>query len=142
MTTSSSVHALAADDFYDALIGHALVRDTYLNWSAAQDARQNLAFRSFTFGGIVWHNYRGTDDNSTVAIPAGKAKFFPVGAPGVFQHIRSPMESTEFVNTPGREVYYRTVPDRDRDMWVDVEAYAYPLFICTRPGLLMRAKKQ
>ena len=32
------------------------------------------------------------------------------------------------------------VPDDDRNMFVDIEAYSYPLFICTRPGMLQRAK--
>lgn len=141
-TPATEVHALCADDFYDALIDHATVRDTYQNWAAAAELRENKAFRSFPYGGITFHNYRGTDDESTVAIAAGKAKFFPVNAPGVFEVAYSPAETFDFVNTPGQAVYAMTIPDRDRNAWVRIEEYSYPLFYCTRPGMLQRAKKQ
>jgi len=138
-TPATEVHALAEDSFYDKLINHALVRDTYLNWAAAQELRQNLAFRSFPFGGIMWHNYRGTDDGTTIAVATGKAKFFPVNAPGVFKVAYSPAESFDFVNTPGRPVYGQIVRDLHRNQWVRTEQYSYPLHICTRPEMLLRA---
>jgi hypothetical protein len=31
--------------------------------------------------------------------------------------------------------------DRDRDFWVRPEVYSYPLFICTRPEMLLEAKE-
>ena len=34
-----------------------------------------------------------------------------------------------------------TIPDRDRNASVRIELYSYPLFICTRPEMLQRAKK-
>lgn len=141
-TPSTEIHALCADDFYDALVDHAKVRETYLNWSAAADLRGASVYGAFTYGGIVFHNYRGTDDGSTVTMTAAKAKFFPVNAPGVFKVIRSPAETFEYVNTPGLPLYAMTIPDRDRNMFVDLEVYTYPLYICTRPEMLQRAKKQ
>ncbi len=139
-TTGTRVGALCGDTFFDQLISHSEVRATYLNWQAAADLRVNKDFAEFTFGGITWINYRGTDDNSTVAVPLTKAKFFPIGAPGAFVRANSPGESLDFVNTPGREFYPMIVPDRDRNMWVDVEVYSYVLYICTRPAMLLRAK--
>ena len=138
---TTQVHSLCADEFYDALIDHTRVRDTYLNWAAATELRDNQAFRSFPFSGIFFHNYRGTDDNSTVAVASDKAKFFPVGARGAFQVAWSPGESFDFVNTPGRPTYSMMIPDRDRNSWVKVEEYSYPLFICTRPEMLQRGKR-
>ncbi|MEO5337967.1 MAG: major capsid protein [Magnetospirillum sp. WYHS-4] len=135
------IHALCGDAFYDDLIGHEAVKETYRNWAAAADLRQNMAFESFPFGGIVFHNFRGTDDDTTLAIGQDKAKFFPVGARGVFQTAWSPAEFFDFVNTPGRDLYAITIPDRDRNAWVRVELYSYPLFICTRPEMLLRAKR-
>jgi hypothetical protein len=29
----------------------------------------------------------------------------------------------------------------ERNAWVKVEVYSYPLFICTRPEMLQRAKR-
>lgn len=144
----TAVHALCGDTFYDNLTGHKSVKDTYLNWAAATDLRQGNAYEAFTFGGITFHNYRGADDFTAqgqagtkgLGIDAEKAKFFPVGAPGVFKHAMSPGESFEYVNTPGSPVYGMIVPDQQRNMWVDVEAYSYPLMICTRPEMLQRAK--
>ena len=140
-TPGTRIHALCGDTFYDDLIGHDSVKETYRNWAAAADLRQDMTYESFPFGGIVFHNYRGTDDDTTITVAADKAKFFPVGAPGIFQVAQSPAEFIEFVNTPGREVYALTIPDRDRNAWVRVELYAYPLFVCTRPEVLQRAKR-
>lgn len=135
----TEVHALCGDTFYDSLIDHPKVRDTYLNWTAAADLRQGMAYGAFRFGGIVFHNYRGTDDGSKIAIDTNKAKFFPVNAPGVFKAAFGPAEWAP--NTPGQPMYGMIVPDRDRGMWVDIEAYSYPLFVCTRPDMLQRAKR-
>lgn len=143
----TQVHALAGDTFYDKFVAHAMVRDTFLNWSAATDLRQGMAYSAFTFGGITWHNYRGADNYDSGAsegiemlgVAPTKAKFFPVNAPGVFKRALSPAETFDYVNTLGLPQYGMIVPDRDRNMWVDIEVYSYPLFICTRPGMLQRA---
>ncbi|WP_324699793.1 major capsid protein [Novosphingobium sp. RL4] len=84
------MHALVGDAFYDALINHPQVRETYLNWSAAADLRGNISFGDFEYGGITWHNYQGTDDNSTVAVGVDNAIFFPVGAQDVFKKSMAP----------------------------------------------------
>lgn len=134
------VYGLCGDTFWDQLTAHSEVRQTYLNTMEARQLRDGLAYESFSYGGIMWENYRGTDDNSTVAIGATKCRFFPVNAPGAFQWAMAPGETMEVVNTPGRDFYPMVVPDRDRNMFVDIEVYSYPLFICTRPNVLQRAK--
>ncbi len=141
ITGRTEVHALAGDNFFDNLTGHANVRETWLNQQAAAELRQGNAYSTFYYGGITWHNYRGTDDGSTVAVGTDLVKFYPVNAPGVFQVAQSPGETFDFVNTPGQRVYSMLVPDRERNAWVKPEVYAYPLHICTRPGMLQRAKR-
>lgn len=136
----TKVCALAGDDFFDLLIAHENVRDTWLNQQQSSELREGTAFSSLSFGGITFYNYRGTDDKSTVAIPADKVKFYPLNAPGVFQVAQSPAETFDYVNTPGQRVYAMLIQDKERGMWVKPEVYAYPLFICTRPGMLQRAK--
>lgn len=135
---STSIHALVGDEFYDKLVMHQEVEKTYLNWAAAADLRQNLAFSAFQYGGITWHNYRGTDDTTTVAVAPDEAHFFPVGASDMFEVAYAPAEFGPFVNTPGRELYALTIPDRDRQAWVRTELYSYPLFICKRPEVLRK----
>ncbi len=138
----STVHALAGDAFYDDLISHPNVEKFYLNQSAARQlmSDQGQIFESFRFGGITFHNYRGSDDNSTVAIPVEEAKFFPVGGQKeVFKVAYSPLETMEFINTPGQEVYAMNIVDRDRGMWSKAEVYSYPLYYCQAPRTLRRA---
>jgi hypothetical protein len=138
-TPTTRVHALCADDFYDGLVNHPDVIRTFINWSDARDIRdggQGAAFGGFDFAGVTWLNYRGSDDTSTIAVPAGKAKFFPVGAPGVFQQAQAPAETFDFVNTPGKPYYVLPIFDRDRNAWWRMEVYSYPLFVCTRPEVL------
>ena len=137
----TQIYGFASDGFFDALVSHDAVKQTYLNWTAAADLRQPLAYETFPFGGITFVNYRGTDDGSTVAITADKCRFFPVGANGVFRVAQSPAETFDFVNTPGLDVYAMTSPARDRNASVRIELYSYPLFICTRPEMLQRARK-
>lgn len=135
----ATVHALCGDEFYDKLITHPEVEKTYLNWSAATDLRQNTAYGAFVYGGITWHNYRGTDDNSTIAVPTAEAKFFPVGASEVFEVAYGPAEFMPWVNAPGQASYALTIPDRDRQAFQEFELYSYPLYMCTRPEILQKA---
>ncbi len=140
---STNVLGLCGDAFWDDLTAHAEVRGTYLGQQEASDLRNNVgrAFSTFTYGDITWVNYRGTDDNSKVAVPTDKCKFFPANAPGAFVQAFSPAEFLPFVNTPGQDVYAIVVEDKDRQAWVRPEIYSYPLFMCTRPGMLLRAKR-
>jgi len=136
---NTAIHALCGDTFFDNLIDHPLVRDTYLNFAAASDLRANLAYNVFVFGGSTFHNYRGTDDGTTIAVGANTAKFFPVGARNVFKVAYSPAEFMPFVGTPGQRVYAMNIPDRDRQAFTRGEMYSYPLYFCQRPELLQRA---
>ncbi|WP_142847235.1 major capsid protein [Telmatospirillum sp. J64-1] len=132
--------ALCGDAFWDDLTAHSEVRETYLNQQEAADLRQGNAFGVLNYGGITFINYRGTDDNSKVAVGADKCRFFP-SVPGVFEMAMAPAETFDFVNTPGQSVYSMIVWDKDRNAWVDIEVYSYPLFICKRPAALQRAKR-
>lgn len=138
MGPGSSVHALVGDAFYDAFIEHAKVVRAFEGWSAATSLLQGNAFKAFTFGGITWHNYRGTDDNSTVAIHVDQAKFFPVGGNGVFKEVMSPAEFDPWVNTLGERDYAMSIHDKDRGAWNKGELYSYPLFMCARPNVLRK----
>jgi len=139
---TTEVVALVGDAFWDGLIAHTEVKGAYDNWVAAQAfSNDKKAFGEFYWGGINWINYRGTDDNSTVAIGTDKAKFFPRGARGVFENALAPSESFEFVNKKGLPRYAMVVPDLLRNEYVDVEIKSYPLPYCTRPEMLLRGKR-
>ena len=142
-TPATRVYAMCGDQFYDGLTNHVDVIRTFLNFQDARDIRngsQGAAFDSFDFAGVTWFNYRGSDDNSTIKVATDKVKFFPVGAPGVFREVMAPGETMDWINTPGKEVYVLPVFDLFRRMWWKMEAYAYPLFMCTRPEVLLSGK--
>jgi len=131
-----SIHGLASDTFWDALMASLEVRHTWQYAMQATKLQENAAWQSFNYGGITFWNYRGTDDNSTVAVPEDKCKFFPAGA-GIFQEVFAPAdERFEFVGTPGQEAYSWIVLDEKRNEWADVEMRSYPLFMCTQPSAL------
>lgn len=133
---------LCGDNFWDDLVAHPEVVDTYKNWAAAADLRNGHAreWGMFRYGDITFINYRGTDDGSTVAVGTDKCKFFPLGA-GIFQWAMSPGEKFEHLGTMGQEFYSWMVIDDDRDMWADVEMYSYPLPVCLMPSALHQARR-
>ena len=135
--------ALCGDTFYDQLTNHPDVIRTFVNFEDARRLRDDSfgdAFGVTEFDGITWVNYRGSDDNSSVKIADDKVKFFPVNAPGIFQEVLAPGESAEFINQPGAPVYVLPIVDRDRRMWWKMEAYSYPLYLCTRPEVLLSGR--
>lgn len=137
---SARVGAICGDEFYDNLIRAKEVRDTYLGWQAAADLRRASVWEAFPFGNIDWMNYRGTDDGSKVAVAPTKCKFFPIGAPDAFMKVLTPGEFFDTINQPGRDYYPLTIPDEKRNAFVDLELYSYPLYVATRPAMLLRGK--
>lgn len=145
---ATEVHALCGDTFYDHLTNHASVVASYTGWASAAELRQNIAYSAFTFSGITFHNYRGADSfaaqgqagKAGMGIDAEKAKFFPVRAPGVFKMAYAPGEAFSHLQMAPQMLYGLVVRDLQRDFWVRPEAYSYPLFVCTRPEMLQRAK--
>lgn len=137
------VIGLCDDAFYDKLVNNPEVVSTFANWEAAASLRQGKIWDLFDYGEILWMNYRGTDDNSTVAVSSdnsGKVKFFPWRANGVFQHVMAPGEGFDWVNTPGQMWYTWNVIDRDMNAWVRNYVASYMSFICLRPEMLRQGE--
>lgn len=136
---STRIGALCGDQFYDALLKNAEVRETYLGYAAAADLREAKFWDTFNFGGVEWMNWEGSTD-SNLNIPTNKCKFFPIGAQDVFKEYRAPGEDMDLINEPGREFYSMVSPDPrpNRSAYVDLFLYAYPLFACIGPDTLLR----
>lgn len=144
-TASTRVIGLCGDSFYDKFTNHPDVIRTFVNWSDARDLRdgsQGAAFSGFDFAGVTWVNYRGSDDNTSIKIPDNKVKFFPAGAPGVFEEVMAPGETVDWVNTPGKPLYVLPIFDIQRRMWWKMETYAYPLYLCRRPETLFTGRQE
>lgn len=163
---STYVVGLCGKSFFNKLTKHKTIRETYLNTQQANTLNRAFGvangspFRAgsiatFEYGGILFIRYQEADGFDFAASEATNAakgkdgmgvqskrvKFFPVNAPGVFQKAFAPGESWEWANTIGRELYSLMIRDKDRNFWVRPEVYSYPLFICTRPEMLLRGKE-
>lgn len=140
----SGVHALCGDAFYDDLIAHPEVRETYLGYQAAQELRQGyvaggMSYGAFPFGGIMWENYRG-GVGATTFVNTNKCHLFPLGAPGLFRTVYSPADYTETVNTLGKRLYMKQIEMRN-GKGVEIEVQMNALQYCTRPKTLIQGKR-
>lgn len=131
-------HAFCSDSFFDALISREDVKRVYEN-SAEQQIRlgKNYEFGIFEFGGVVYENYQGTDDGTTVTIADGTASVFPVGIPGLYAEYFAPADFMETVNTIGLPRYAKVAPDLRFNQFVEVHTQQNPLPLCLRPNTLV-----
>lgn len=135
------IGALCGHRFFDSLVGNAKVRETYLNWQQAAGLRENTAFEDYSYGGIDYYDYRGTDDTSEISVAEDEAIFFIKGVEGIYRHAMSPADEFEpFVGAPGQNIYEMALRDLERSSWVRAEMYSYPLYLCQRPETIHRAK--
>jgi hypothetical protein len=145
----TSLHAFCGDAFFDDLLSHKEVRDTYKGWSEAQILRDSYigpnrsANPMFSFGGITFENYGAIDssgDGALLGIGTNEAKFIPLGVDGLFRTYYAPADYVETVNTMGRRLYAKQWP-MENGKGVKGEVQTNVLHIATRPGCLMRARR-
>ena len=138
---STTIGALCSDSFYDAMVQAPEIYKSYQIQQQGAELRANKTWGSFEFAGVTWYNFQGTDDNSTIAVPDGDCRFFPIGATDVFKEYRSPGEEWRVVNSLAEEFYSYVVPDPRAPNYmafVDLYLDAHPLFACIAPDVLMR----
>lgn len=148
----TGLHALCGDAFFDDLLNHKEVRDTYKGWNEAQILRESYigpnrsSYGIFEFGGIVWENYRGAnipgakDGAVQTFIGADKCHIFPLGVPGLFKTAYAPADYEETVNTMGERLYARQYPmanGKGRHLDSQMNALQY----CSRPKSLISGRR-
>ncbi len=143
-TPATRVGCLAGDTFFDMLVNHPQIKETKLGNERSPLLENIEGYSSIEIEGITFINYRGTDDGSSIAIGSEKSRFFPIGARGAFKVGYAPAnEFKPFLNMRGQEFYGLLLEDKSgRDEWDRVELYSYPLFMPTRPGMLIGGKAQ
>lgn len=140
----TGIHAFCGDSFFDDLLSHKEVRETYKNWSEAQILRESYigpnrsSWGIFEFGGIVWENYRGAVGNTSF-IDTNKCQIFPVGVPGFFKSVRAPADYMETVNTMGQRLYAKQFR-MPNDKGVHLDTQTNSLHYCSRPKALIKGK--
>jgi hypothetical protein len=135
-TMQAVVIGMCGDDFWDAD-----VTKTDYNWAAVQEPRQGSVFEAMRFGGGDWFKYHGSDDTTTIGIAHDKVEFFPRNANGIFLRALALAKNFTFANTLGREMYVQPIFVHDRNEWWRMEVTSHPLFICTRPKVLMTGRQ-
>jgi len=143
-TPTTRVGALVGDTFFDLLVNHPQIKETKIGTERAPELEDIEGYSAIKIEGITFINYQGTDDGSTIAIGTEKARFFPIGARGAFKVGFAPAsEFKPYVNQRGREYVGLMLEDKSgRDEWDRAEIYSYPLFVATRPEMLLRGRAQ
>jgi hypothetical protein len=145
--TMTGVHALCSPEFMDALTGHASIKLAYQYYESMQNPLRNDVRRTFTHKGITFEEYLGratflNADNSqttTRFIPAGEARFFPLGTRQTFRNYYGPADFVGAVNRPGLKRYVKVVPDPSGlDKFIRIHTQQNPMPFVTRPQLLVR----
>jgi len=141
-TPSARIAGLVGDQFFDLLVNHKQFKETKLGTERAATLENIEAYSSIEIEGVIFINYRGTDDGSTLAIASDEARFFPLGLRGAFQMGYSPAnEFKPYLNQRAREFYGLLLADTSgREAWDRVEIYSYPLPVATFPETLMSGK--
>lgn len=137
----TKVYGLVGDAFFDAVVAHPDYVATRTGNERSKELEDIEGYSTLEYEGVRLINYRGTDDGSSLTIGTDKAHFFPVGARGVFQVGWAPAEFFPYINQRGRPIVSMIIKDLARDAWRRVEQYSYPLFICTRPEMLLRGRR-
>ena len=137
--------ALCGDAFFDDLVKHKEVYETYLNYSAAASLRNSVlntnngsassgAWAEIELYGIRWVNYRGSAALG-ITIPTDEARVVPLGVPGLFRSVYAPADYIETVNTMGLEMYAKMFR-MDNDKGMKTEHQQNVVHYCTRPRLI------
>lgn len=131
-----TIIAVCGDNYFDKLWFHQEVKGT--NNSNVDMVRwSHLAgpYTSIRYGKILFVNYRGAENGPNVA--TNEARFFPVGAPGLYLERFGPADYNETVNTKGLPKYAK-VRVAENGKGVHVEVQTNPIVLCTRPRVLIR----
>lgn len=128
--TSTGARAFCGKNFWNKLIVHENVKQTFLNTQQAAALRGD-ARESFEFGGIVWERYRGKVAGVSF-VHDDKALLIPEGVPDLYISVFAPADYMETVNTEGLP-YYSKIEPMPFGKGMAGEAQSNPLHLCTRP---------
>jgi hypothetical protein len=105
------------------------------NVQTMQPLRDDLRYKGFEFGGVIWEKYRGTV-NGIAYLQPNEGIAFPLGC-DIFRTYFAPANFIETVNTLGLPRYAKQLPNRFGTA-VDIYTQSNPLSITLRPGASIR----
>jgi hypothetical protein len=133
----TGLRAFCSSGFFDALVGHAQVKES-LKYQESAVLRADLR-SGFPFAGVMWEEYRGSVSGQAF-IPANEAVLFPEGT-GIFATSFAPADFVEAVNTVGLPIYAKQAPDEKFQRYVDLHTQQNPLNLCLRPRAVLKVTK-
>jgi hypothetical protein len=140
-TSYSGITVLCSDGYWADLIEAKSIKETYLNQSQAAEMRGEIPER-FSFGGVVWENYRGTTD---VKIPDNEAVAVPTGVQGAFWLPMAPNDTMESVGAGALgQPYYmgsKAIEDSQGTKGWEISIQSHVRAVCGRPGAIKRLTK-
>lgn len=131
----SGVDVLCSPEFFDALVGHSAVVDSY-KYQEGQQNRKDLRREGFELGGLMFKEYRGTV-NGTRFIEVGNAYAVPRGVPDLFTTFYSPADHMDAIGTEGLP-YYASLEEMDHGKGIDCLTQSNPLHLVNRPRAIIK----
>jgi len=137
-----SIAVVAGRNWYDAMVDHPKVRDTFLNHNAASRLRGEMS-TGFAFGSF--DDIRRYRDTSAATLPdkigADEAFAVPMGVSNMFRVFWTPQNRFDTVNDRGRRVLVTRRPDRDHGRFVEMMGESRPIWLNTYPDAVIRLTK-
>jgi hypothetical protein len=133
----TGLRAFCSAGFFDALVGHAQVKES-LKYQESAVLRADLR-SGFAFAGVMWEEYRGSVSGQSF-IPANEAVLFPEGT-GIFSTSFAPADFVETVNTVGLPIYAKAAIDEKFQRYVDLHSQQNPMNLCLRPRAVLKVTK-
>lgn len=138
---SNGIHALVSPEFFDKLIDHAKVKETWQNWQEAAERLGGDVRKGFKFGAITFEEYRAVSTDSAGDairfIAANEGHAFPTGTANTFRTYVAPADFNETVGKLGQLYYAKTQEAKFARGW-DIHTQSNPLPLTLRPSVLVK----
>ncbi|HEV8642165.1 MAG TPA: major capsid protein [Methylomirabilota bacterium] len=138
-------HGFCGATWFDKLVSHATVTDAF-KFQEGRVLGADLRYAGFTFGGVIWEEYRGAvvspGGTSVAFIDTDQAYLVPMAAPSLFVVHYAPADFMETVNTIGLPIYAKQAPDPSGfNRFVALHTQSNPLALCLRPRSVIKCTR-
>lgn len=131
----TGIIAYCGRTFWQSLITHKSVKETYLNQAMAAQL-QGKTSAALDFGGVLWKKYRGAV-GGTQMVGTNDCYMVPQGVPDLLIGRFGPGDWNDTVNTIGLPGYARGYV-MENNKGVDIEVQSNPLHLNTKPRSVIK----
>lgn len=129
---------------WQSFVTHPNVKDAYKYFESQRDSnvmnplREDLRYRNFVHGDVIWRQYRGSSVQSGRFIADTEGRVIMPGVEGTYIGAFCPPDDMKtYVNTPGLP-FYMTVKELDHDGGWEVRVQSNPIHILSRPKVAIK----